>query len=86
VRKISAPQGFDPRTVQSVASRYTDYATRPTNSLVHVSILHATEKKFAIIYTEEPQKPLIENDAILNAILLFVYAILTSSCFGVLKK
>jgi len=30
VRKISLPPGFDPRTVQSVASRYTDYATRPT--------------------------------------------------------
>jgi hypothetical protein len=32
VRKISPPppQGFGPRTVQSVASRYTDYATRPT--------------------------------------------------------
>ena len=26
VRKISPPPGFDPRTVQSVASRYTDYA------------------------------------------------------------
>jgi hypothetical protein len=26
VRKISSPQGFDPRTVQPVASRYTDYA------------------------------------------------------------
>ena len=30
VRKISPPPGFDPRTVQLVASRYTDYATRPT--------------------------------------------------------
>jgi len=30
VRKISFPPGFDPRTVQPVASRYTDYATRPT--------------------------------------------------------
>jgi hypothetical protein len=30
VRKISLPPGFDPRTVQPVASRYTDYATRPT--------------------------------------------------------
>jgi hypothetical protein len=28
VRKISPPPGFDPRTVQPVASRYTDYATR----------------------------------------------------------
>jgi len=27
VRKISPPPGFDPRTVQPVASRYTDYAT-----------------------------------------------------------
>jgi len=24
------PPGFDPRTVQPVGSRYTDYATRPT--------------------------------------------------------
>jgi hypothetical protein len=29
-RKISPPPWFDPRTVQPVASRYTDYATRPT--------------------------------------------------------
>jgi hypothetical protein len=29
VRKISPLPGFDPRTVQPVASRYTDYATRP---------------------------------------------------------
>jgi len=28
VWKISPPPGFDPRTVQPVASRYTDYATR----------------------------------------------------------
>jgi len=30
VREISHPPGFDPRTVQLVASRYTVYATRPT--------------------------------------------------------
>jgi hypothetical protein len=29
VRKISPPPGFQPRTVQPVDSRYTDYATRP---------------------------------------------------------
>jgi hypothetical protein len=29
VRKIPTPPRFDPRTVQPVASRYTDYATRP---------------------------------------------------------
>ena len=31
VRKISSPPGFDPRTVQPVASRYTDYTTRPNH-------------------------------------------------------
>ena len=30
--KISPPPGFDPWTVQPVASRYTDYATRLTNT------------------------------------------------------
>jgi hypothetical protein len=30
VRKISLPPGFDPWTVQPVARRYADYATRPT--------------------------------------------------------
>ena len=30
VRKFSPPPGFDPRTVQPITSRYTDYATRPT--------------------------------------------------------
>ena len=30
VRKISPPPGIDPRTVQPVASRHTDWATRPT--------------------------------------------------------
>jgi len=32
VRKISSPPGFDPRTVQLAASRYTDWATGPTFS------------------------------------------------------
>jgi hypothetical protein len=34
VRKISPPPGFDPRTVQLIASRYTDYATRPIRTYV----------------------------------------------------
>jgi hypothetical protein len=33
VRKISSPPGFDPRTVQPLASRYTDYANRPTTEM-----------------------------------------------------
>jgi hypothetical protein len=35
VRKISPPTGFDARTIQPVASRYTDYATRPTEVVGH---------------------------------------------------
>ena len=35
-RKMSPPPGFYPRTVQPVASRYTDYATRPTDKQVVV--------------------------------------------------
>ena len=31
LRKVSPPPGFDPRTVQPVAIRYTDYNTRATN-------------------------------------------------------
>ena len=33
MRKISSQPGFDPRTFQPVASRYTDYATRSTYSM-----------------------------------------------------
>ena len=33
VRKISHTLGFDPQTVQPVASRYIDYATRPTSCI-----------------------------------------------------
>jgi len=33
VRKISLPPGFDPRTVQPLASRYIDYANRPTSPI-----------------------------------------------------
>jgi hypothetical protein len=41
VRKISPPPGFDPRTVQPVASRYTDWATRPTRwVLPYAQVLH----------------------------------------------
>jgi hypothetical protein len=35
VRKILPPPGFDPRTVQPIASRYTDCATRSTMIGIH---------------------------------------------------
>jgi len=37
-----APPGFDPRTVQPVASHYTDWATRPTKGNRIVDILRYT--------------------------------------------
>jgi hypothetical protein len=46
VRKISPPSGFDPRTIQPVASRYTNYATLPTtnynkiNNIMHSVLVH----------------------------------------------
>jgi hypothetical protein len=33
VRNIALPPGFDSRTVQSVAGRYTDWATRSTRAV-----------------------------------------------------
>ena len=44
VRKISSPPGFDPRTVQPVASRYTEYATRPTFVRITLSQYTAVRK------------------------------------------
>jgi hypothetical protein len=38
VRKISPPPGFDPRTVQPVASSYTDWTTRPTCVVVYTRV------------------------------------------------
>jgi hypothetical protein len=40
VRKISRPPGFDPRTVQAVARRYTDWGTHTI--MLHVSATNAT--------------------------------------------
>jgi hypothetical protein len=37
VRKISPPPGFDPRTIQPVASRYTDWAI-PAQNLYHSTL------------------------------------------------
>ena len=44
VRKILSPPEFDPRTVQPVVSRYTDYTTRPTSytlvKVIYMQISH----------------------------------------------
>jgi hypothetical protein len=43
LRKISPPPGFDPRTVQPVASRYTDYAIPAHSSVFKVNEIHIKE-------------------------------------------
>ena len=37
VRKISPPPGFDPRTVQPVASGYTDWAIPAARKAIHIA-------------------------------------------------
>jgi len=37
VRKISLPPGFDPRTVQPVASRYTDWAIPAHGEMIEMN-------------------------------------------------
>ena len=55
VRKMSPSRGFDPRTVQPVASRYTDCAIlAPNNQVVAYSIsaaeLGLVRKNFVVTY------------------------------------
>ena len=47
-----SPPEFDPRTVQPVGSRYTDYATRPTmyiSNLLHFLLVASPFLKFPIL-------------------------------------
>jgi hypothetical protein len=46
VRKMSPPPVFDSRTVQPVASRYTDYATRPTENQYGIKFRKKNEPRF----------------------------------------
>jgi hypothetical protein len=45
VQKISSPLGFDPRTVQPIASHYTDYA-------IPVYGEYTTRRKYNLLITE----------------------------------
>jgi len=55
--KSRPPPGFDPRTVQLVASRYTEYATRPTVNFMPPRIFGecARRDKFLSVAGFEPQ-------------------------------
>ena len=52
VRKISLPPRFDPRTVQPLASRYTDYATRPYTSQGQLAKCVSERKIFRTKFVE----------------------------------
>ena len=46
--KSHPPPGFDPGAVQPVASRYTDYATRPTYLIVVLAIVSSDPEESRI--------------------------------------
>jgi hypothetical protein len=50
VRKISPSPGFDPRTVQHVASRYTDYASQSTSLEGPGEIVHVLAVLFNTVF------------------------------------
>jgi hypothetical protein len=52
-----APPGFDRRTVQSLVSRYTDWATRPTQNSVPLQILGADKFCVVIAITQQLTLP-----------------------------
>jgi hypothetical protein len=49
LRKISPPPGFDPRTVQPVASRYTDYAIPAQNDRYATEIPCLSEVMVSVV-------------------------------------
>jgi hypothetical protein len=49
--KAGPPPGFDPRTVQPVASRYIDYATRPTDLTVQYRTFYSFEFLTVLLQT-----------------------------------
>jgi hypothetical protein len=60
VRKISLPPGFDPRTVQPVASRYTDNATRPTQITKAFRYI-PSKYLLTVIYQTDAIQPTYQN-------------------------
>ena len=76
VRKISPPPGFDPRTVQPVASRYTDWATRST-SLPGLLLNLVTGVS---LYLNILGYPYLYGSLILRVLLSIILCLLCTSC------
>ena len=68
VRKISPLPGFDPQTVHSVASRYTDWAiaAHPELFVLEIKIKDAVYIYIYVLETHFLTDPLIKYHAILN--------------------
>ena len=52
-RKILPPPGFDHRTVQPVASRYSDYDTRPTSMCMRLRYCNAVLHRKLLMHVRE---------------------------------
>jgi hypothetical protein len=57
--KSRPPPGFDSRTVQPVASRYTDHATRPTRYTALLQNIYEPVSKYAKQFKKEYRLPLV---------------------------
>jgi hypothetical protein len=72
VRKISLTKGFDPRTVQPLASRYTVYAIRPTviTVLIHYGSSKYTRMillfKVSVLHTDLVMNKMLETAVDIN--------------------
>jgi len=84
VRNISPPPGFDPRTAQPVARRYTDYATRPTICVLLSPISRKLNIYFAGLQGLEFYKILLTKGVWLEELLPRNIWILSSlsACFN----
>jgi hypothetical protein len=66
MRKTPLPPEFDPRTVQLVASRYTNYATRPT--------LGGGKERHVLSFQHSPARPShIKDNLKLNSSLMIQF-------------
>jgi hypothetical protein len=69
VRKISPPPGFDPQTVQPVASRYTDWAIRPTINAQNGAKVASLYKQYTKFQVSDEFAPSVSTSAFLSSVL-----------------
>jgi hypothetical protein len=72
VRKISLPPGFDPRTVQPVASRYTDYRLSTNRSSLYFSFKYSATFIIPVFYVASVCKKALPS-------IIFTYSLYISA-------